>query len=561
MAKLQSEATKAVASCAGSGWRNPNFGILTLLVLLIAVAQASNGGRLKMKNRFFVLVGASLLSVYSIYAFNHQKSLPSCVQTQGSLSPQDEKMIHLLRMVDTLGLDEVKKLAEDYLHPSNSSGNAQKTKSEKFSLLQLHRFDPFVFARDHKADCQRRLQLSELTSEDKAQAGLTPEQAIERYKGKLPTWEIKEISSKKFPRIFFAGEGANKTHMLPMNLTNNFGFDEPSETENKGKYRWKIGDHLAYRYELLKYLGGGTYGEVLKARDHMLEKDVAIKVLNNYTSIAKHTMVEYNIISKINKAFPHSPFFIVNIDNFKFRNHFCMVFELLGKTAYDVYETEAFRKNTELFKSYVSDLLKGLVLIHSLDILHNDLKPDNLLSPLERIDNEPRIRIMDFGLSCVLGSSKDRCPSYYVQTRYYRSPEVMLAMNYTTQSDMWSMGVIIGEMFRGSEFIFGETEPDQMASIMENIGLPPVPFIEKGVRKRIYYEGVHYKTEKGFQRRPYRKSIPKTLGLISPDDDLFHDFLRRLLQWEPDKRMTAAEALNHPWLTGIDEDMRRIPAL
>lgn len=134
-------------------------------------------------------------------------------------------------------------------------------------------------------------------------------------------------------------------------------------------------------------------------------------------------------------------------------------------------------------------------------------------------------------------------------------------MNYTTQSDMWSMGVIIGEMFRGSEFIFGESESDQMASIMENIGLPPVPFIEKGVRKRIYYEGVHYKTEKGFQRRPYRKSIPKTLGLTSPENDLFQDFLRRLLQWEPDKRMTAAEALNHPWLTGIEEDMKRIPAL
>lgn len=152
----------------------------------------------------------------------------------------------------------------------------------------------------------------------------------------------------------------------------------------------------------------------------------------------------------------------------------------------------------------------------------------------------------------------------------------MLAMNYTTQSDMWSMGVIIGEMFRGSEFIFGESESDQMASIMENIGLPPVPFIEKGVRKRIYYgrtpkntrflfafhlEGVHYKTEKGFQRRPYRKSIPKTLGLTSPENDVFQDFLRRLLQWEPDKRMTAAEALNHPWLTGIEEDMKRIPAL
>lgn len=73
-----------------------------------------------------------------------------------------------------------------------------------------------------------------------------------------------------------------------MNVTNNFGFDEASETENKGKYRWKIGDHLAYRYELLAYLGGGTYGEVLKARDHMLDKDVAIKVLNNYTSMYVH---------------------------------------------------------------------------------------------------------------------------------------------------------------------------------------------------------------------------------------------------------------------------------
>jgi len=72
---------------------------------------------------------------------------------------------------------------------------------------------------------------------------------------------------------------------------------------------------------------------------------------------------------------------------------------------------------------------------------------------------------------------------------------------------------------------------------------------------------VHYKTEKGFQRRPYRKSITKTLGLTSPENDLFQDFLRRLLQWEPEKRMTAAEALNHPWLTGIEEDMKRIPAL
>ena len=94
---------------------------------------------------------------------------------------------------------------------------------------------------------------------------------------------------------------------------------------------------------------------------------------------------------------------------------------------------------------------------------------------------------MDFGLSCVLGAKLIKCPDYYVQTRYYRSPEVIFAIPYTQSSDLWSLGVIVGEMFRGTEFIFGESEPDQLAAIMENIGLPPVYMLEQSDRKHIYY--------------------------------------------------------------------------
>jgi dual specificity tyrosine-phosphorylation-regulated kinase 2/3/4 len=116
-------------------------------------------------------------------------------------------------------------------------------------------------------------------------------------------------------------------------------------------------------------------------------------------------------------------------------------------------------------------------------------------------------------------------------------------------------------MFRGTEFIFGESEADQLAAIMENIGLPPVPMLEKSDRKHVYYEAVCYVTEKGFHRRPYRKSISKTLQLNSPEHDLLLDFLTRLLQWEPDKRLTPEEALNHPWLTGNTEDVARLPPI
>lgn len=63
----------------------------------------------------------------------------------------------------------------------------------------------------------------------------------------------------------------------------------------------------------------------------------------------------------------------------------------------------------------------------------------------------------------------------------------MLAIEYTDASDMWSLGIIVGEMFRGSEFIFGETEADQFAAIMENVGLPPVELIEQSTRRKVYY--------------------------------------------------------------------------
>ena len=73
-------------------------------------------------------------------------------------------------------------------------------------------------------------------------------------------------------------------------------------------------------------------------------------------------------------------------------------------------------------------------------------------------------------------------------------------------------------------------------------------------------EGVGYVTKKGFARRPYRKSISKTLMLTSPADDLFLDFLRRLLQWEPELRMSAEEALNHPWITQAN-DFHKLPKI
>ena len=108
------------------------------------------------------------------------------------------------------------------------------------------------------------------------------------------------------------------------------------------------------------------------------------------------------------------------------------------------------------------------------------------------LDATPRIKIMDFGLSCVLNNQENsknltKCENYHVQTRYYRSPEVMLGIPYDQSSDMWQLGVIAAEMFRGKRFIISESDADHLAATMEIIGLPPLSVLESSSKRQIYY--------------------------------------------------------------------------
>ena len=104
-------------------------------------------------------------------------------------------------------------------------------------------------------------------------------------------------------------------------------------------------------------------------------------------------------------------------------------------------------------------------------IVHCDLKPENILL-VNR--SKPNLKLIDFGSSCF---EKEKIYTY-IQSRFYRAPEVMLGIPYTTAIDMWSFGCILAELFTGFPIFPGETEVGQMGLIMEVIGVPPIDLLK-----------------------------------------------------------------------------------
>ena len=116
-------------------------------------------------------------------------------------------------------------------------------------------------------------------------------------------------------------------------------------------------------------------------------------------------------------------------------------------------------------------MLQSLCFLREHSIIHCDLKPENVLLKQE---NKSGIKLIDFGSSCFA----DERIYTYIQSRFYRAPEIMLAIPYTTSIDVWSFGCILAELFTGFPIFPGESEPEQMALIMEVNGLPPAEMLK-----------------------------------------------------------------------------------
>ncbi|KAI0907923.1 hypothetical protein F4823DRAFT_526380 [Ustulina deusta] len=342
--------------------------------------------------------------------------------------------------------------------------------------------------------------------------------------------------------IYFCGtQNANKIVGDLHTSKPNFGYDD-----ERGDYSIIMGDHLAYRYEIVDVLGKGSFGQVVRCIDHKTGGLVAVKIIRNKKRFHQQALVEVNILKKLREWDPKNKHSMVNFTHsFYFRGHLCISTELLDMNLYEFIKSNSFRGfSLKLIRRFTKQMLSSLMILKQHKVIHCDLKPENILL---RHPLHSEIKVIDFGSSCF----ENEKVYTYIQSRFYRSPEVILGMTYGLPIDMWSLGCILAELYTGVPIFPGENEQEQLACIMEVFGPPEKHLIEKSTRKKLFFDSMGKPrltvSPKGRRRRPSSKTLQQA---IKCDDEPFLDFLARCLRWDPDRRLKPEEAIRHEFITG-----------
>ncbi|KAD4584138.1 hypothetical protein E3N88_21739 [Mikania micrantha] len=355
-----------------------------------------------------------------------------------------------------------------------------------------------------------------------------------------------------------------------------------------------INSETQRRYIVKDTLGQGTFGQVAKCWVAELDRFVAVKVIKNQPAYYQQALVEVSILTTLNKKFdPEDKHHIVRIfDYFVYQRHLCIAFELLQSNLYELLKLNHYRG---LSLSYVQlfskQILYGLALMKDAAIIHCDLKPENILLCTRNGVKPPEVKIIDFGSACM----EDHTVYSYIQSRYYRSPEVVLGYRYTTAIDMWSFGCIVAELFLGLPLFPGASEFDLLKRMIKIIGEQPPDYVLKEAKNtnkffkcvgsvihedgsqasssgRSIYQALseeeyevremkkpsigkeyfnHMNLEAIVKKYPYNKSLKdKELARECQMRLSLLDFLKGLVEFDPAKRWSPLQASKHPFVTG-----------
>jgi serine/threonine protein kinase len=368
---------------------------------------------------------------------------------------------------------------------------------------------------------------------------MTSSSALRSFKSHLTLWEQGEILD--YNQVYFLGLKSGKSRSFS---GFNNGFDD-----DRNDYRALIGDHIAYRYEILQTLGKGSFGQVFKVMDHKEKELQALKIIRNKPRFHQQGTIEVKVLQQLKNSDKDDKNHVIHLkEAFSFREHLCITFEILSINLYEFLKSNSFNGlSLSLIQRFTAQLLQGLSLAKDQKIIHCDLKPENILL---KQSSKSCVKIIDFGSSCY----EDQRVFSYIQSRFYRAPEVILGMAYSTAIDMWSLGCILVELYTGVPLFPGENELDQLLCMMEVLGLPPENLLKNASRAKIFFENdlkpKIIPNSRGKKRLPASRVLKEVL--VGTERN-FQEFVSRCLEWDPLKRLTPELGLAHAWIKALEK--------
>ncbi|GLB01790.1 negative regulator of the PHO system [Aspergillus tubingensis] len=288
-------------------------------------------------------------------------------------------------------------------------------------------------------------------------------------------------------------------------------------------------------FQQLEKLGEGTYATVFKGRNRQTGELVALKEihLDSEEGTPSTAIREISLMKELKHESIVSLYDVIHTEN-----KLMLVFEYMDKDLKKYMDTRADRGQLDqaTIKSFMHQLLKGIAFCHENRVLHRDLKPQNLL-----INKKGQLKLGDFGLARAFGIPVNTF-SNEVVTLWYRAPDVLLgSRTYNTSIDIWSAGCIMAELYTGRPLFPGTTNEDQLIKIFRLMGTPS----ERS------WPGISQLPE---YKPNFHVYATQDLSLILPQiDPLGLDLLSRMLQLRPEMRISAQDALVHPWFRDLPQ--------
>ncbi|KAJ7947748.1 Mitogen-activated protein kinase [Quillaja saponaria] len=286
-------------------------------------------------------------------------------------------------------------------------------------------------------------------------------------------------------------------------------------------------------------VGRGAYGIVCCATNSETKEEVAIKKIGNAFDNridAKRTLREIKLLCHMDHENIIKIKDIIRPAEREKFNDVYIIYELMDTDLHQIIRSSQ-TLTDEHCQYFLYQLLRGLKYIHSANVLHRDLKPSNLL-----LNASCDLKICDFGLART--TSETDFMTEYVVTRWYRAPELLLnSSEYTAAIDIWSVGCILMEIIRREPLFPGKDYVQQLGLITELLGSPDdsdLGFLRSDNAKKYVKQLPHV------QKQPFAHTFPD----MSP---LAIDLAEKMLVFDPRKRITVEEALNHPYLLSLHE--------